>query len=77
MRASRDPHVPQTERLQIGDHILSTSCRVVEWHDDHCVDELVRLDDIIRLNIDHRVGLAISIGLIFNTQQMRDFFSFL
>ena len=36
-----DPHVPQTERLQIGDHILSTSCVVVKRPDHHCGDDLV------------------------------------
>ena len=36
-----DPHVHQTEGLQIGDHILSISCAVVERPDHHCGDDLV------------------------------------
>ena len=36
------PHRPQTERLQIGDHWLSTSCEVVERPDHHCDDDLVK-----------------------------------
>ena len=39
----RDPHVPQTEELQIGDHRLSTSCGVVEWSDHHCGDDLASI----------------------------------
>ena len=35
-----DPHVPQTEGLQIGDHRLSTLCGVVERPDRHCGDNL-------------------------------------
>ena len=31
-----DPHVRQTEGLQIGDHTLSTSCGVVGQPDHHC-----------------------------------------
>ena len=36
-----DPHVPQTEGLQIGDHRSSTSCGVVERPDHRCGDDLV------------------------------------
>ena len=36
-----DPHVLQTEGLQIDDHILSISCEVVERPDHHCSDDLV------------------------------------
>ena len=36
-----DPHVAQTDRLQIGDHRLSTSCGVAERSDHHCGDDLV------------------------------------
>ena len=36
-----DPHVPQTQGLQIDDHRLSTSCTVVERPDHHCGDDLV------------------------------------
>ena len=35
-----DPHVPQTDGLQIGDHRLSISCAVVERLDHHCGDDL-------------------------------------
>ena len=38
-----DPHVPQTEGLQIDDHRLSMSCAVVERPDHLCGDELVYL----------------------------------
>ena len=38
-----NPHVPQTEGLQIGDHRLSTSYGVVERPDHHCGDDLVRI----------------------------------
>ena len=38
-----DPHVPQTEGLQIDDHRLSISCEVVGQpdHHHHCGDNLV------------------------------------
>ena len=36
-----DPHVPQTDGLQIGDHRLNTSCGVVERPAYHCGDDLV------------------------------------
>ena len=36
-----DPHVPQTEGLQISDHRLSTSCGVVKRADHHCGDDHV------------------------------------
>ena len=36
----RPPHTPN-QGSQIGDHRLSTSCRVVERRDLHCGDELV------------------------------------
>ena len=36
-----DPHVPQTEGLQIGDHTMSTTCEVVERPDHHCGYDLV------------------------------------
>ena len=35
-----DPHLPQTEWLEIGDHTLSI-CAVVERPDHHCGDDLV------------------------------------
>ena len=38
-----DPHVPLTERLQIGDHILSTKYGVVERPDHHCDDDFESL----------------------------------
>ena len=36
-----DFHLPKTEKLQIGDHRLSTSFGVVEQPDHHCGDDLV------------------------------------
>ena len=39
-----EPHVPQTEELQIDDYRLSKSCGVVERPDHHCGDYLVYLD---------------------------------
>ena len=36
-----DPQVPQTEELQISDHILSISYAVVEQPVHHCGDDLV------------------------------------
>ena len=38
---SPTPHVPQIEGSHIGDHILSTSCGVVERPDHHCGNDLV------------------------------------
>ena len=38
-----DPHVPQTEGLQIGDHRLSTSCGVVKRPNHQCGDDLVTI----------------------------------
>ena len=37
------PACRQTNGSQIGDNRLSTSWRVVEWHDHHCGDALVTL----------------------------------
>ena len=36
-----DPRVLQTEGSQISDHILSTSCGIVERPGHHCGDDLV------------------------------------
>ena len=38
-----DPHLPQTEGLQIGHHSLSISCAIVERPDHLCGDDLVKL----------------------------------
>ena len=38
-----DSHVPETEGLQIGGHILSISCGVVERPDHHCGYDLVNV----------------------------------
>ena len=39
-----DPHVAQTEGLQIGDHKLSIACGVVERPDHHCGDDHAMLN---------------------------------
>ena len=36
-----DPHVPQTEGSQIGDHRLSSSCGIVGRPNHNCGDDLV------------------------------------
>ena len=36
-----DPHVPQTEGLQIGNDTLIISCAIVERPDHHRIDDLV------------------------------------
>ena len=50
-----DPHVPQTEGLQIGDDRLSISCAVVERPDHHCIGLPCKLHFWIS-------GLAIYVG---------------
>ena len=48
--------IPQTERSQIGDHRLNTSCGVVERPDHHCGDNLPNRPEkkrISKLNTIH------------------------
>ena len=57
--AHPDPHVPQTEGLQIGDHRLSISCAVVERPDHHWPFG----DDLVSYTIDaHVTGSIECIG---------------
>ena len=44
-----EPHVPQTEGSQFGDHGLSISCGVDELPDHHCGDYLVKADNTLEL----------------------------
>ena len=56
MSLSRPPRTPngQTNGSQIGDHRLSTSCRVVERPDHHCGDDLVYQKGLRDVGIIHQ-----------------------